>query len=88
LRCQNVGTSNWNQRRIDDRHRVFTVNRPWAYTLCVVAIFVFLVAGIPSFPGLLDVLVVGKLTIGMFAFLVLHTLPLLLALVYLRARSK
>lgn len=63
------------------------MTRSWIYAICVFALYILLVAGVPLFPGLLATVLVGQFTLGMLLFLLLHTLPLLLALLYLRSRA-
>ncbi len=64
------------------------MSKPWMYAIGVFVLFILLVAGVPLFPEVLDALVIGDLSVGMLAFLLLHVLPLILAVVYLRARSE
>jgi len=58
------------------------------YTAGVFALFMLLVAGVPLFPELLDKTVVDGISVGMLMFLMLHVLPLVLAVIYLRTRSE
>ena len=64
------------------------MTRPWIYAISVFALFALLVAGVPLFPHVLGISVSGQFTVGMLLFILLHTGPLLLALLYLRSRDR
>ena len=64
------------------------MSRPWSYAVGVFALYALVVAGVPLFPGVLGASLAGHFTVGMLLFIVLHTLPLILALLYLRSRSR
>ena len=60
---------------------------PWLYAGVVLLLFLVLVLGIPLFPGILGYPLSGWFNVGMLIFLVLHTLPLVLAVVHLKQRD-
>jgi len=64
------------------------MTKPWMYASGVFALFMVLVAGVPLFPEWLEKIVAGGFSVGMLMFLLLHALPLVLAVAYLRSRAE
>ena len=58
----------------------------WAYVLITLCLYVVLVVGVPLFPALMAVPLLGSLNLDMCLFLLLHLLVPLLAFIYLLQR--
>ena len=60
------------------------MQRQWLYTGVILSLFLMLVLGIPFFPNLMAIEILGPLNLGMSVFLILHIVTPLLAFRYLR----
>ena len=60
------------------------MQRQWMYTGIILFLFLVLLFGVPLFPEVKAVEIVGPLNLGMLTFLVLHILTLSLAFLYLK----
>ena len=58
--------------------------RQWMYTGIILFLFLVLVFGVPLFPEVMAVEIMGPLNLGMLTFLVLHILTPSLAFLYLK----
>ena len=64
------------------------MQKPWLYTALILTLFMIQVLGIPLFPGILAIEIIGHMNLGMLLFLLLHVLTPLLAFEYLRKKSE
>lgn len=62
------------------------MSQRWLYASIVLFLYAVLVVGIPVFPAVLAIPLVGGLNLGALVFLVLHVTAPALAFVYLRQR--
>ncbi len=60
------------------------MQRQWLYTGVILSLFLMLVLGIPFFPKVMAIEILGPLNLGMSVFLLLHIVTPLLAFRYLR----
>ena len=60
------------------------MQRQWLYTGVILSLFLMLVLGIPFFPNIMAIEILGPLNLGMSVFLLLHIVTPLLAFRYLR----
>ena len=60
---------------------------PWLYSAIVLVLYALLVLGIPLFPQVLAISISGWFNLGMLIFLLLHTVPLVLAVRHFRQRD-
>lgn len=60
------------------------MQRQWIYTGIIFFLFLVLVFGVPLFPELMAVEIIGPMNLGMLTFLLLHILTPALAFSYLK----
>ena len=60
------------------------MQRQWMYTGIILFLFLVLVFGVPLFPEVMAVEIMGPLNLGMLTFLVLHIFTPSLAFLYLK----
>ena len=71
-----------------DKGKIKYMQKQWLYTGFILALFVIQVLGIPLFPDILAVEIIGHMNLGMSLFLMLHVLTPLLAFEYLRQKKR
>ena len=64
------------------------MQKQWLYTGLILTLFMVQVLGIPLFPDILAVEIIGQMNLGMLLFLMLHVLTPLLAFEYLRQKKR
>ena len=64
------------------------MQKQWLYTGLILTLFMIQVLGIPLFPDILAVEIIGQMNLGMLLFLMLHVLTPLLAFEYLRQKKR
>ena len=64
------------------------MQKQWLYTGLILTLFMVQVLGIPLFPNILAVEIIGQMNLGMLLFLTLHVLTPLLAFEYLRQKKR
>lgn len=67
--------------------RIKYMQKQWLYTGLILTLFMIQVLGIPLFPDILAVEIIGQMNLGMLLFLMLHVLTPLLAFEYLRHKK-
>ena len=63
------------------------MQKQWLYTGLILTLFMIQVLGIPLFPDILAVEIIGQMNLGMLLFLMLHVLTPLLAFEDLRQKK-
>ena len=63
------------------------MQKQWLYTGLILTLFMIQVLGIPLFPDILAVEIIGQMNLGMLLFLMLHVLTPLLAFEHLRKKK-
>lgn len=60
------------------------MQRQWIYTGIILFLFFVLVFGVPLYPEIMAIGILGPMNLGMFVFLLLHVLTPVLAFRYLQ----